>query len=661
MTVTMLDSLPVPTAPARPNGAAKGARRGAADFNALVETAVKARSAPPRRAAAQGEGKDLPGTEGKAKKAVREADTPPAAAPDAAAAAPAAPLPVIPPVPAQVDPTPAPETKADGNGRSASPAIVLPAQASSRASVAAPASPAPAPAPVAPAPAPVAPEIAAAAPPVPLSQASGAPVDIPAEADAAPAAPSEAPVSREMAAQLAVSIDALPKGAASVKQASASSPKAGLVVADAPVPVIEPAEKAQVSGVESVETASLPASDAPIETPIETPIVAERIAKATLPARRGMDVSPQSPDIDKGRAERSDAVRQIVQAMVPPAQVVRVAQAAGGKPVPAAPANPVGQVAAPSTDSAPAPVAEATALLGLVADTMQPEEPGGREVRASPVASVALGKVTPGRRGNVETPRLDGQALAAAVSGAKPQDAAAGAVSQIANADPAMIGAAITPSAQVASDLPAPAAQGLTGAGIPAAPDLGASLGRSVVDIASGNQWLDGLAREISGVAASGGQGSFRLSPQHLGDMRVDIRDGALGTEAAITVKSEAARAALAAEADLARPDPRSPDPQSTVRIADIRVDRTASVADAGRSDMGGQSTAGQGGWNQGHGQSALAQGSGQGSGQGGAQGQHRGQAAIKVSPEVTVLGSGDPQDQRGERGGQNGRGARYA
>jgi len=156
-------------------------------------------------------------------------------------------------------------------------------------------------------------------------------------------------------------------------------------------------------------------------------------------------------------------------------------------------------------------------------------------------------------------------------------------------------------------------------------------------------------------VVAREGQGSFHLSPENLGAMRVDIRNTALGPEADLTVKTEAARAALSADQEVQRADG-----QPAIRIADIRVDRVNHVADSAQSNPGGQNLAGQGGWNQGHGQSALAQNMGQGS-NGAGNGGGNGQSAAKAARDAAVLGQGGAQDRRDDRDGLDGRGARYA
>lgn len=174
--------------------------------------------------------------------------------------------------------------------------------------------------------------------------------------------------------------------------------------------------------------------------------------------------------------------------------------------------------------------------------------------------------------------------------------------------------------------------------------DLAASLGQQVIDMGSDGQWIDGLAREIATLSKSEGHGSFRLSPEHLGPMRVDIRPGEQGANVTLTVETKAAesmlmqdRATLKADAQLA-----------AVRIGEVTVERVAHVQEPTRTDTatgqgnGGHSqsqTASQGqSGNNGNG-AALAQGQGQ-SGQ---NGNHAGNR--KVFSEPTVSSQAEPRD----------------
>jgi hypothetical protein len=318
------------------------------------------------------------------------------------------------------------------------------------------------------------------------------------------------------------------------------------------------------------------------------------------------------------------------------------------------PLGPAAQTDKTSTQvNAPAAMAEATSLLGLVAQA----EKTSTQAKA-PVLIANAGKV-----GKVGKMSMDGKDVA--LPALKAHD---GSEAQTADApspvDPASLLAtpAMTPVASIDPAVTAAATLSAPTSVTPGAPDVGASLGQSVVDLAVGNQWLDGVARDIANVVAADGQGSFRISPDHLGTMRVDIRNGALGVEADLTVKTEAARAALAADNDLSRGDGQQAVRIADIRVTDSRVDRMNHVADTARSDTSGQNPSGQGGWSQGHGQSALAQNMGQGgTGTGSGTGGGNAQNSPKASRDPAVLGSGDSQDRRDDRSGPDSRGARYA
>lgn len=65
------------------------------------------------------------------------------------------------------------------------------------------------------------------------------------------------------------------------------------------------------------------------------------------------------------------------------------------------------------------------------------------------------------------------------------------------------------------------------------------------LDLAHDHQWLDQLARDI---ARSGGEGGlrFRLNPEHLGTLHVELNNGSAGTSLRLTTDTDAARAIIA-------------------------------------------------------------------------------------------------------------------
>lgn len=177
--------------------------------------------------------------------------------------------------------------------------------------------------------------------------------------------------------------------------------------------------------------------------------------------------------------------------------------------------------------------------------------------------------------------------------------------------------------------------------------DLAATLGQQVIDMSSSGQWIDGMAREIASLAAGEGRGSFRLSPEHLGPMRVDILPGDGGNEVRLTVETHAAEAALIKDRGQLKADAQL----AAVRIGEVTVERVASVADsAPSSNQGHGSQQNQGQQNQG--QPTLAQGQQQ---QGANHNQSQ-QPRKTPGADAVILNEAAP-----EQDGQTLRRARYA
>lgn len=65
------------------------------------------------------------------------------------------------------------------------------------------------------------------------------------------------------------------------------------------------------------------------------------------------------------------------------------------------------------------------------------------------------------------------------------------------------------------------------------------------LDLAHESEWLDRLARDIARSGASDGPMRFKLNPQTLGHLRVELTQGDMGTSVRLTVETDAARALL--------------------------------------------------------------------------------------------------------------------
>jgi flagellar hook-length control protein FliK len=66
------------------------------------------------------------------------------------------------------------------------------------------------------------------------------------------------------------------------------------------------------------------------------------------------------------------------------------------------------------------------------------------------------------------------------------------------------------------------------------------------LDLASGDEWLDDLARDIARTASGEGKLNFRLNPEHLGSLKVELTPDRGGTAVRLTADTEAARAIIA-------------------------------------------------------------------------------------------------------------------
>jgi len=230
----------------------------------------------------------------------------------------------------------------------------------------------------------------------------------------------------------------------------------------------------------------------------------------------------------------------------------------------------------------------------------------------------------------------------------------------VSDADPAGATASAQPQ-PVATGVPAPAV-----AAVMPTVDVGASLGAQVVDMGVSGQWIDGLARDIAGLAQNGAHGRFQINASQLGPVQVDIRQGADGAAVSLTVANEAAEIALKQDSDRLRLDAGL----AAVRIADVKIERAPHVAEAARPDGAGQSGNQQSGQQQ-SGQQSSSQGSasgwqgaGQGAGQGMAQSERQGQwqareniaSGHKGGADRAVINQKDAGDGAGDA-----RRARYA
>jgi hypothetical protein len=97
------------------------------------------------------------------------------------------------------------------------------------------------------------------------------------------------------------------------------------------------------------------------------------------------------------------------------------------------------------------------------------------------------------------------------------------------------------------------------------------------LDLARDAQWLDRLARDIARAGASDTPLRFRLHPQTLGHLHVELQQGDHGTAVRLTVETEAARQILADAQPRLAAEARA----QGVRIAETHVDLSGSGREA--------------------------------------------------------------------------------
>jgi flagellar hook-length control protein FliK len=93
------------------------------------------------------------------------------------------------------------------------------------------------------------------------------------------------------------------------------------------------------------------------------------------------------------------------------------------------------------------------------------------------------------------------------------------------------------------------------------------------LDIANDAEWLDRLARDIAQASGNEGTIRFRLHPQTLGNLRVELSQGDHGTSIRLTADTEHARSILADAQPRLIAEARA----QGVRIAETHVDLSGS------------------------------------------------------------------------------------
>ena len=205
---------------------------------------------------------------------------------------------------------------------------------------------------------------------------------------------------------------------------------------------------------------------------------------------------------------------------------------------------------APPTASDPAPgEARASGDSGVSADSAQTDSGDEPRLAAASRAALPIPDSGTARRARASRPTetWDDRQVSRTVPNLDPQTAPSADPAEPALAErpaaPAP-GAGANPASAPLQPLPA-MARGAE----PALPTRAAPAEQAIeqaLDLARESEWLDRLAREISAAGRNDGTLRFRLHPQTLGHMRVELSHGDQGTHVRLSVESEAARAILA-------------------------------------------------------------------------------------------------------------------
>lgn len=473
-----------------------------------------------------------------------------------------------------------------------------------------------------------------------------------------------APVAPSMADDMPAVVDRSPapaRPAVAPTPATDAALRRESIVSAPATPVVGPVPVAQAAADPLPETASPKLAASPSVQNSAAPTVAPVIARAVAPATDAATVAPE-PASDGGPTEppaarpavEPSAARPAAPIQARPVQPTALAESQASAPAP----SPVIDLKAPA--AATPPVADAAVATPTPETSEQPTERPALQDQSSPVRAqgpirsevVSLLQLVRDRMSGRTAP----PATPAPAIPAPPVERVAAPAD---SGRPATVDAAPIPAMPVA---PPPVAAPVAITPAAPTPDLNAVLTGQAVAMGLDGQWIDGLARDIAGLAKDGAQGRFQINSPQLGPVDIAIRQGGDGAQVTLGVANEAAEAALKQDSDRLRAD----SALSAVRILDVKVERlTTSASDSARGEQssGQQSfSQQQGGSNQGHNAQSLAQSLGQGAGQGGqgrASGQENLAAAHKAALDPAVINHGDG-DEAGDMARITGR-ARYA
>ncbi len=272
--------------------------------------------------------------------------------------------------------------------------------------------------------------------------------------------------------------------------------------------------------------------------------------------------SPKPPADVQAPATISPAARAAIAAAPP----VAAGPAAEPAPADAGPKAPPAKAAAAGIAGAAPADAEPTApvVKAVAAPALKPVAPGSDPAPAAiaTVAAAILAESRPAGQKPVKESDVETADVAPVPAPPRPTDMAT--ISTLAQALPGDPPRAAHATA-AAPDAPASA--------------LGVALGEQRLSLAQGSGWLDQLARDIATTAGVEGKLHFRLNPEHLGSLHVEVTRGAEGAAVRLTADTPAARDILVDAQPLLVAEARA----QGVRIAGTQVD----VSDGGQTPSG--------------------------------------------------------------------------
>ena len=323
-------------------------------------------------------------------------------------------------------------------------------------------------------------------------------------------------------------------------------------------------------------------------------VIAGLALAATLPMRKSgapAEAAPEGQDGEAGQdasAPESDQpqaqaqpealpVAGLVAPLAPTIAATPQTAAALATEVKAAVTTPA-TVAAPAAPALTAPDAapQGRADMREILATMQTAlTPGGA---TAPTAAVAAGSVAP---------KLEG------LDGRKSADRAPAKVGSVKSAETDLTALAPATAPQKAHDMvpglaTAPVASlDAPGAGTAkaAGPDAAQAAVETQLDLAHESEWLDRLAKDIARSANSEGSLRFKLHPENLGKLQVELSQGDAGASVRMTTDTESARQIIADAQPRLIAEARA----QGVRIAESHVDLSGGGNNDAAQNQSGQ------------------------------------------------------------------------